>query len=272
MFPLHDSIAPRTFPWVTYGIIALCSLAFLLQVAAGPDDNRIVEEWGMIPARVMADEVTKAELTIERPTLAHTPYGDQVVVQRAPMPSAAISDWVTLLTCMFLHGGLMHFAGNMWFLHIFGDNVEDRLGHAVYAALYVAAGLLAGLTHLISNPGSSIPTIGASGAIAGVMGAYILLYPKSVIETVIPLPLLFTTFPVPAPIFLGIWFLIQVFQGAYTPGTGGGVAWWAHVGGFVAGLAAAGVMLALHWASPPAQEGRVGYLGLRPHHDFPPRY
>ena len=115
MFPLHDSIAPRTFPWVTYGIIALCSLAFLLQVAAGPDDNRIVEEWGMIPARVMADEVTKAELTIERPTLAHTPYGDQVVVQRAPMPSAAISDWVTLLTCMFLHGGLMHFAGNMWF-------------------------------------------------------------------------------------------------------------------------------------------------------------
>jgi membrane associated rhomboid family serine protease len=263
MFPLHDSIAPRTFPFATYGLIAACSVAFIIQSLAGQNDNRIVEDFGMIPARVTADEITKSELVIQRPKVVETPFGLQQVIEQVPMPRSPIPDWLTLVTCMFLHGGFMHFAGNMWFLHIFGDNVEDRLGHVVYLALYLAAGLLAGLTHLFSNPASVIPTIGASGAIAGVMGAYVLLYPKSVVETLVPLPFLFTTFPVPAPVFLGIWFLIQIFQGASASAGAGGVAWWAHVGGFVAGLAAAGLLMVTHHTTPPAHETRVGYLGFR---------
>lgn len=267
MFPLHDSIAPRTFPWVTYTIIALCSIAFAIQFLAGPTDNRIVEEYGMIPARVLASSAQERDMTIQSPVVMRTQYGDQVMLQTRPMPAAPISDWLTLVTCMFLHGGLMHFAGNMWFLHIFGDNVEDRFGHFVYAIVYLFAGLLAGIAHLMTNMDSTVPTIGASGAIAGVMGAYILLYPKSVVETVIPLPFIFTTFPVPAPVFLGIWFLMQVFQGASSDPTGGGVAWWAHVGGFVAGLAAAGFLMMTHLASPPSHAHRHGLLGLGSDYD-----
>jgi membrane associated rhomboid family serine protease len=263
MFPLHDSIAPRTFPWVTYIIIGLCTVAFALQSAYGPNDNRIVEQYGMIPARVLADSIQERDLTIQRAEVVQTPYGMQPELVEQPMPRAGLSDWMTLLTCMFLHGGLMHFAGNMWFLHIFGDNVEDRFGHFLYAVVYGCAGVIAGLTHLVSNPGSTVPTIGASGAIAGVMGAYILLYPKSVVETLIPLPFIFTTISVPAPIFLGIWFVMQVFQGASGDATGGGVAWWAHVGGFVAGLLAAVVLSATHIASPPSDDRRFGFLGLQ---------
>ncbi len=257
MFPLHDDIQPRTFPWVTYTIIGLCTVAFVIQSMQGPDDMQIVEAFGMIPARVMADESQKNEMLVERPTIVQTNFGPQIVNQVRPLQPAGISDWATLITCMFLHGGLMHFAGNMWFLHIFGDNVEDRFGHLLYATMYLSAGVIAGLAHLVSDPGSLIPTIGASGAIAGVMGAYILLYPKAVVETIIPLPLIFfTSFAVPAPIFLGIWFLMQLFHGASTDATSGGVAWWAHVGGFVAGMAAAGFLMVTHLANPPVEEHR----------------
>ncbi len=217
----------------------------------------------MIPARVMADEMQERDLTIQRAELIQTPIGIQQRLSEQPMPKAPLSDWATLITCMFLHGGLMHFAGNMWFLHIFGDNVEDRFGHLLYTLMYLCAGVIAGLTHLISDPASTIPTIGASGAIAGVMGAYILLYPRSVVETLIPLPIIFTTISVPAPIFLGIWFAMQVFQGANSDASGGGVAWWAHVGGFLAGLIAAVALGATHVLSPPSTEERYGLLGLR---------
>ncbi len=263
MFPLHDSIAPRTFPWVTYTLIGLCTAAFAAQTAVGPNDNRIVEQYGMIPARVLADDSQERDLTIQRAEVIQTPYGMQQELVEQPMPRAGLSDWMTLITCMFLHGGFMHFAGNMWFLHIFGDNVEDRFGHFLYTVMYLCAGVVAGLTHLVSNPGSTVPTIGASGAIAGVMGAYILLYPRSMVETVIPLPMIFTTISVPAPIFLGIWFAMQVFQGASDDATGGGVAWWAHVGGFLAGLLAAVALSTTHILSPPSDDQRLGYLGLR---------
>ena len=261
MFPLHDSITPRTFPWMTYTIIGLCTVAFVIQSLADPEDNRIVEQWGMIPARVIATDYQESEMTVQRPVIVETNRGPRIELQVQTLKPAAISDWVTLFTCMFLHGGLMHFAGNMWFLHIFGDNVEDRLGHAIYVALYICAGLIAGITHLVSDPTSTVPTIGASGAIAGVMGAYILLYPKSVVESVIPLPGIFTTFPVPAPVFLGIWFVIQLFQGASSDASSGGVAWWAHVGGFVAGMAAAGFLMITHVASPPVEDRRFEYSG-----------
>lgn len=268
MFPLHDNIAPRTFPWVTYAIIVLCAIAFVIQSLAGPQDNTIVDEWGMIPARVVANKVQESEMMVERPTIVETNYGTKEVIQVHQIPPARISDWVTLFTCMFLHGSLMHCAGNMWFLHIFGDNVEDRLGHLLYATLYICTGLMAGLTHLVSNPASLVPTIGASGAIAGVMGAYVLLYPKAVVEAMIPIPGLFTTIPVPAPVFLGIWFLMQLYQGTNTDSTSGGVAWWAHVGGFVAGMAAAGFLIVNRLTSAPVEERRIGLLGRRPAGDY----
>ncbi|MDZ4852386.1 MAG: rhomboid family intramembrane serine protease [Pirellulaceae bacterium] len=264
MFPLHDNIRSRTFPWVTYTLIGLCSIAFLIQFLAGPQGDRIVEQWGMVPARVIANEAQESAFSVERPRIVETNLGPREVLEVRPLLSAGVSDWLTLLTCMFLHGGLMHFAGNMWFLHIFGDNVEDRLGHFLYATLYIGAGLIAGLTHLFSNPASLVPTIGASGAIAGVMGAYILLYPKSMVETIVPIPGIFYTIAVPAPIFLGIWFLMQLYQGASSDASSGGVAWWAHVGGFVAGFAAAGFLVMTHVASPPVEADRVSSWGKPP--------
>ncbi len=268
MFPLHDDILPRTFPWVTYMIIGLCTVAYVIQTQQGPDDTQFIETWGMIPARVMTDDVEESEMMVERPTIVQTNLGPQIVNQVRPLVPAAFSDWATLISCMFLHGGLMHFAGNMWFLHIFGDNVEDRFGHLLYATLYICAGVIAGLAHLISDPASLIPTIGASGAIAGVMGAYILLYPKAMVETIIPLPILFTSFAVPAPIFLGIWFLMQLFQGASADTTSGGVAWWAHIGGFVAGMAAAGFLMITHLANPPVEEHRSMSFNKNPPNSY----
>lgn len=259
MFPIHDNIPSRTFPWVTYSIIVLCSIAFAIQFSAGDERNQsIVEQWGLVPGRLTAEPSQKEELKVEVVAQLETSSGYRRAIVTRDLLPAATSDWMTLITCMFLHGSLMHFAGNMWFLHIFGDNVEDRFGHLLYATLYTCAGLIAGVAHLLSNPGSLIPTIGASGAIAGVMGAYIILYPKSVVETLIPLPFLFTTFAIPAPIFLGIWFVLQIVQGAMTDVAGGGVAWWAHVGGFVAGAAAAGILVVTHIASPPVEEQREG--------------
>lgn len=256
MFPLHDDIQPRTFPWVTYMIIGLCSMAFVAQMVSGPNGEQLVEEWGMIPARVLADEAQERQITVERPTRVDTPFGPQIVHQIRPLVPAAVSDWLTLFTCMFLHGGLLHFAGNMWFLHIFGDNVEDRFGHVLYVTLYLGAGLVAGLAHLVSDPDSLIPTIGASGAIAGVMGAYVLLYPKAVVETIIPLPFLFTTFSVPAPVFLGVWFVMQLLHTTSNDAASEGVAWWAHIGGFIAGMAAAGFLMVTQVANPPVEEHR----------------
>jgi membrane associated rhomboid family serine protease len=255
MFPLHDNIQPQSFPYVTYGIIAACSAAFLVQMWAGPSGDVLVERWGMVPARLLTESSKEAKLVVNRAAIVSTPFGQQVVEVARPIYPAAVSDWLTLFTCMFLHGGLMHIAGNMWFLHIFGDNVEDRFGHVGYAVMYLAAGVAAAATHLFSDPGSLIPTIGASGAIAGVMGAYIVLYPKAVVEAIIPLPIIFGSFSVPAPIFLGIWFAIQVFQGASSSSSSGGVAWWAHVGGFVAGVIWAGVVLLLQF-NPTQQHER----------------
>jgi membrane associated rhomboid family serine protease len=154
-----------------------------------------------------------------------------------------------------LHGGWLHFIGNMWFLHIFGDNVEDRLGHGLYAALFVGTGIVAGMTHLVTNLESPIVTIGASGAIAGVMGAYLILYPKAQVLAVVPLVILFPMIVVPAPVFLLVWFGMQFWNGATSFVAGaGGVAWWAHIGGFAAGLAVALGLINLDKTEPPVDE------------------
>ena len=145
-----------------------------------------------------------------------------------------------LLTCIFLHGGWLHFLGNMWFLHIFGDNVEDRLGRLGYVAFYLGAGILASCAHLLFNTDSIIPTIGASGAIAGVMGAYLLLFPRATVLTLVPIFFFIHVIVIPAPFFLVFWFLLQFFQGSLSiagGGAAGGVAWWAHIGGCAAGAA-----------------------------------
>lgn len=252
MIPLHDNIPSRTFPFVNYGLIAICSVVFLLQVATG-EKGGLVEKYGMIPARVVHPDAT-----IERiePVAVQTPFGIQVAQRTRVVEPAAVPAWLTLLTCIFLHGGWMHAIGNLWFLHIFGDNVEDRLGHLGYLLFYLVCGIAASATHLATGPNSTIPTIGASGAIAGVMGAYFLLYPKALVVSLIPIIIIFQIVVVPAPIFLGIWFLIQFFQGTFsiTQAGGGGVAWWAHIGGFVVGTAIAWGLKKGHFARPPVEQ------------------
>jgi membrane associated rhomboid family serine protease len=175
------------------------------------------------------------------------------------------------MTCIFLHGGWMHFLGNMWFLWIFGDNVEDRFGHWGYLAFYLLTGVAASIAHLVTELGSTIPTIGASGAIAGVMGAYLVSYPHARVMTLVPLLYIFYTTVLPAPVFLGIWFVIQFFQGVsqITAVETEGVAWWAHIGGFAVGagltwlLDRAHVLRSRNTAVRPNTE-RIGAYRMRP--------
>lgn len=234
MIPLRDTIPTRGFPLVNYILIGACSVAFLLQVREEPGGD-LIEKYGLIPARVLDPD---RPITFRERVLVRTPWGVEVDERERTAALPPFTPWLTLLTCMFLHGGWLHFLGNMWFLHIFGDNLEDRLGHLRYLAFYVVAGLTAGAVHIASGPSSTVPTIGASGAIAGVMGGYFLLFPHARIIALLPIFFFFQIFVLPAPIFLGIWFLLQFFQGTFsiTSTMEGGVAWWAHIGGFVAGL------------------------------------
>ena len=231
MIPLKDNIEAERTPFVRNVLIALTAAVFLLQLAAGPEDASIVEGYGMIPARVLDPDVE-----IRIPTSVYLPGTSIARTGYRLAAEGAVPAWLTILTCIFLHGGWMHFLGNMWFLWIFGDNVEDRFGHLGFAAFYLGTGALASLSHLGLYPDSVIPTIGASGAIAGVMGAYFVLYPRARVLTLVPIFFFLEFFVLPAPLFLGVWFALQFFQGAASLGTdAAGVAWWAHIGGFVAG-------------------------------------
>ncbi|MDF1855531.1 rhomboid family intramembrane serine protease [Pseudooceanicola sp.] len=204
MFPLRDHNPSGRFPFVTYAIIALNVAVFVLTMPQTVDMASLQAfygEWAMIPARVSAGE-----------------------------------GYQTLLTSMFLHGGFMHLAGNMLFLWIFGDNLEDEMGHLPFLGFYLAAGLGAALVHYLSATGSPVPVVGASGAIAGVMGGYLLLFPKARVDILIILIVFFRVFPVPAWVMLGLWFGMQLFNGVGSDPTNGGVAYWAHAGGFLIGL------------------------------------
>jgi membrane associated rhomboid family serine protease len=237
MLPLRDNIPSRTTPVVNYLVIAICSVVFLLQVNQQLGEPSLVEQFGMIPARVNDPTLTESMIDVE-PLETHD--GIQWVKrERGPvLPRSSVPAWATLLTCIFLHGGWMHFFGNMWFLWIFGDNVEDRYGHFGYLIFYLLCGVAASAAHYAAGPTSTIPTIGASGAIAGVMGAYLLLYPRARVLALVPLVVILRVLSVPAPLFLGFWFLMQFYQGAVASASGsaGGVAWWAHIGGFVVGI------------------------------------
>jgi len=242
MIPLRDNIRSDTTPVVNYLIIAVCGLAFLVQLADQSDgQDHLVESLGMIPERVLHPD---EPIAIRKTVMVRTQFG---IEQRELDHEAAeppFSPWFTLFTCMFLHGGWMHFMGNMWFLHIFGDNVESRFGHFGYLAMYLGCGVASSAAHLAANASSAMPTIGASGAIAGVMGAYLFLFPRATVLTLVPIFFFIQILVIPAPVFLVIWFAMQFFQGAFsiTAHESGGVAWWAHVGGFAAGFIVAWIL------------------------------
>ena len=253
MIPLRDSIESRTTPVVNRVIIGICSLAFLIQLAAGERGNTIVEQFGLVPARLTDPDSSPV---IRQNVTVRTNRGIEQAVVVHELAPPVIPTWLTFITCMFLHGGWMHFLGNMWFLYVFGDNVEDRLGHVGFLLLYLGTGVVAGIAHYAADSMSAVPTIGASGAIAGVMGAYAWFYPHARVQAVLPLFVIMPIFVLPAPVFLGIWFVIQTFSGisASASGEAGGVAWWAHIGGFVAGAIVALVVGRAHWdheAGPP---------------------
>lgn len=235
MIPIRDDVPSRSVPLVTYGIIALNVFVFWQQLQAGPRVTAIVERYGMIPARITHPGETIVAVTR---SAVQDRYGRlrTVLVERQIDPTPFHPAW-TLLTCILLHGGWMHLIGNCWFLFIFGDNVEDRLGHALYLAFYMASGAGASLIHWGTDPESIIPTIGASGAIAGVMGAYFLLYPRAHVLAAVPIVVFLQIVVVPAYLFLGVWLAFQYLQAALSAGQagGGGVAWWAHIGGFLVG-------------------------------------
>lgn len=202
MIPLRDTQPSYTFPFITIALIVLNVAAFLYEFSLGDYElNFFIAHHGLIPARFQ---------------------------------------WEDVLSSIFLHGGWMHLIGNMWFLWIYGDNVEDILGHAQYLVFYLLCGVAATMAHILFNMDSRVPVVGASGAIAGVMGAYVVKFPHSRITTLVPVFVFLTTVDVPAYFILLYWFVIQFFSGVGSMGhshlSQGGVAWFAHVGGFLAGV------------------------------------
>jgi membrane associated rhomboid family serine protease len=220
VIPLRDTVRAQSWPLVTYALIGVNVWMFLYELALGPELEPFVGTWGFVPARYFV----LAELE----------------------PDNWAARYLPLLTSMFLHGGWAHLIGNMIYLWIFGDNVEDRLGHFRYLAFYLLTGLGAGLAHAYLHPDSIIPTVGASGAISGVLGGYLVLLPHARVITLVPLFFFFFDIvELPAVLYLGFWFLMQFASGALAmvvAGDAAGVAWWAHVGGFVAGMALAHVI------------------------------
>jgi|TARA_R110000787_G_scaffold28730_8_gene78255 membrane associated rhomboid family serine protease len=204
MFPIRDHNPSGRTPYVTYLLMAVNIGVFLSYVGLFGDDralNIFFFEWALIPGRVTSGQ-----------------------------------DYSGLFTSMFLHGGWLHLAGNMLFLYIFGDNIEDEMGHIGYLIFYLACGVLSAGAHVISAPYSPVPTVGASGAIAGVMGGYLLLYPKAKVDILIIFIVFFRIFPIPAWIMLGLWLGMQLIGGIGADPTIGGVAYWAHAGGFFVGI------------------------------------
>lgn len=202
MIPLRDTQPSFSKPLVTGLLIAINILIFLYEFSLDPFSlNHFITEYGVVPSRFQ---------------------------------------YLDLISSMFLHGGWFHLLGNMWFLWIYGDNVEDVLGHHKYLLFYILCGVAAGMVQVLTNPGSRIPTVGASGAIAGVMGAYLIKFPRSKIVTLVPIFIFVTTMEIPAVFMLLYWFVLQIFSGFGSAGTSnvsqGGVAWFAHIGGFLAGM------------------------------------
>ena len=208
MIPLYDTARTRRLPIVTWLLIILNVLVFIYESRMQPAAvENFLRAWGLVPAQLVAQPGT---------------------------------EWITILTSMFLHGGWFHILSNMWVLFIFGDNVEERMGGGRYLVFYLLSGVAAALLQVFLLRGSSEPMIGASGAIAGVLGAYLILFPHARVASLVPILFIFTVIQVPATLFLLFWFISQLFSGWLTLGgaSGSGVAWWAHVGGFIFGVLA----------------------------------
>jgi membrane associated rhomboid family serine protease len=245
MFPIRDDNPHFLTPVVTYALIAANVLAWaLLQgLGAEPQLSASVCRLGLIPAELLQTAAPGARF----------PVGENAVCIVGDMPS-----WYTPLTSMFMHGGWLHLLGNMWFLWLFGNNVEDSMGHVRFLVFYLVCGLAAAAAQTLTDPGSIIPMVGASGAIGGVMGAYVVLYPRVHVHLLVFLGFFATTIAVPAVFMLGYWFALQLLSGWASIGAeGGGVAFWAHVGGF-----ATGAVLVLLFRDPRLLE-RHPYYGLR---------
>ena len=214
MLPIRDDVPSRTFPVVTVILIVVNGIVFLLQIAQGRGGlQQIAYHYGFVPGYLTAYA-----------------SGEGVPVGQVFLP---------LVSSMFLHGGWLHLIGNMWYLWIFGDNVEDRLGHVRFFIFYILCGLVGNLAHYVFNTGSMLPAIGASGAVSGVLGVYLISYPRARILVLLPLFLFWQFIELPALVVLGFWFILQFLNGAASTlarGTGGGVAWWAHIGGFLGGI------------------------------------
>ena len=213
MIPLKDKNPTHRVPVVNIALIIANAAIFLYEVSLGPRIEQFLLTFGVVPSDIV-ESFTSGRFRI-----------------------GAVSPF---FTSMFLHGGWLHLAGNMLYLWVFGDNVEDKLGHGRYLVFYVVCGLAASLLHVFIAPSSSMPTVGASGAISGILGAYLLMFPRARVVTVIPIFFFLQVAELPALVVLGFWFVMQFFNGlislGYETGGMGGVAWWAHVGGFVAGL------------------------------------
>jgi membrane associated rhomboid family serine protease len=207
MFPLYDTVRSRRFPVVNLMLILINIVAFLYEIQMDASTlKEFIFEWGLIPARLLGN------------------------------PSTA---WRTIFTSMFLHGGWFHIINNMWVLFIFGDNVEARMGGIRYLIFYLLSGVAAVLLQTYILPSSAVPMIGASGALAGVLGAYLILFPHSRIASLVPILFIFTIIEIPAVIFLLFWFALQLYSGLFAiqGSSGSGIAWWAHIGGFIFGVA-----------------------------------
>jgi membrane associated rhomboid family serine protease len=220
MIPIRDSNRSRHFPVMNWLLIAANALVFFFELGLGNGQLKaFIDTWALVPARMDSSPATFA---------------------------------VTFFSSMFMHAGWFHFLSNMWILYIFGDNVEDRMGSISYLIFYLLGGAAAGLLQTLAFPGSSVPVLGASGAIAAVLGAYIFMFPRARVVTLVPIFLFITFIEVPAFLFLGFWFVSQLFSGlaAIGPQAAAGVAWWAHIGGFVVGL----LLCSLFQRRPPPRQ------------------
>ncbi|RMH35964.1 MAG: rhomboid family intramembrane serine protease [Nitrospirae bacterium] len=236
MIPLHDDNPTETTPVVTVALIIACVLVFLYEVSLPPSlAERFIYQYGAIPAVIFG-------------------YAD------LPSDMVALPPMATLLSSMFLHGGWMHLIGNMLYLWIFGNNIEDVMGHVKFIIFYCVCGVLAALSHALIDPESQVPMVGASGAISGILGAYLLLYPRAHVLVLIPLGIFTRLMYVPAGLVLGLWFVMQLLSGGMSLGhEGGGVAFFAHIGGFIAGMLLVGLFKHPHvrFFNPPPRHHRT---------------
>lgn len=222
MFPIKDENPTRTFPLVTVSLITTNVLIYLYQIGLGPQEARFIHEWGLVPVRLLGKGYS---LRSSHPEI------------------------INVFSSMFIHGGLMHLFGNMLYLWIFGNNVEDIMGHFRFFLFYLISGFIATMVHVLTAPNSRIPLVGASGAISGVLGAYFVFFPTARIYTVVFLLYFIRIIRVPALFFIGVWILSQVVNSVATLGygEGGGVAWFAHIGGFLAGIFLARRFVRYRW-------------------------